>query len=382
MIHSMMVEGLLSAFCKSRDGTADLSRIQFLREFGAKWQRQELIANSPVTGAPIAVRTCSVTDGLEGNATVRFDYPVSSALAGHSCLHGWTECLHHEKAAASLLLRVLLEQQGVAENEASGFLLSAQASSVKLIWHVDMKSRVAAKALLLRSLEQTRVLRDHNSWPDIGIKDYAFVDEPTQCRLQLELKTGNGLTLSVQPEKLPVGTDLHGARGVSADEVRAVTKSHIRVEASIGKRLIDGMGLGNPGSWSEYGLEFCVDTILRQSGFMSPYLPNPADLSVSGLPKDVQQIHALYIRDAALPNTDKKTIHRPRTILLASGVDLAIEPGDHRFLDGSSGRHLHYKNRWVVPEDMRKLMVSEQMAPKLTAVLSRQLNHVRTSHPV
>jgi hypothetical protein len=377
MLDSIVVEGMLTAYSKSVNGCPEPARIAFLRRLGQKWRNRAAEVASPFTGAPIAMSIRAAHSINGDHLFVRFHLPLASALVGHSCLHGWTECLDLEKATASRLLRLILEQHHLSPNESSGFILSAQATVANLVWHIAVGSRLAAKELLLQAVRQVRCLHAHNDLPRIGIADYIFTEEPTECSLQVILKAGNGLKLSIQPEKLPAGPELHRARGINAADVRGVTKSHVRVQAMIGKRLIDGWGIENPHAWSQFGLESCVDTVLRQSGFMTPYLNNPANLSVAACTKEVRDIHALYLRDPSLPGINKGTVNRLRDVLLELGADIGMRPQEHRQLDGSIGKRLHYSNRWKVPEDLRKFMVSKQTSPGLDKVLSKQLRTLR-----
>jgi hypothetical protein len=87
----------------------------------------------------------------------------------------------------------------------------------------------------------------------------------------------------------------------------------------------------------------------------------------------------MYLRNATLPGVDKNAIRRPRAVLLASGVDIAVVLSDHRLLNGSIGQQVHFMKRWVVPDDMRRYMVSEQMVPKLNTALAQQLDKIRTA---
>lgn len=367
MIDSFTVDGVLSAYSKSRDGHAEPARVEFLRALGEKWIGREVKIQSPFTGAPIGMVINQTSGGLTDPLTVRFKVPVASAFVGHSCLHGWTECLDMEKAVTSRLLRQILVQQGLTNKEASGFILSAQVTSFKLVWHVGVKGRHAARALLKRAIDQVKVLHAHNDWPNIGVEGYALTNEPAECSLEIALKFGNRIKISIQPETLSVGPELHRSSGINAEVVRAVTKNHVRVEVIVGQRLIEDWGIGNPGSWSAFGMESCVDTVLHQSGFMTPYRHNPADFSAASLAKDVRGILELYLHDQSMSDMNMGTVRRLRDVLIEKGVDIAIRPLEHRSLDGSIGKQLHYSNRWKVPDGLRGLMLSEVTLPTISA---------------
>ena len=286
-------------------------------------------------------------------------------------MHGWTECLGSEKKMASRLMMKILKEQEFTHEEAFSCISGAKATSTSLVWHVELNSLASAKAWLERAAYQVKVLRDHNDDDFYGIQDYVLTDTSTEVSLQIMLSSGNGLKLSIQPEHLSKYTDLHVVQNVSVSEILEMTKTKIRMEATIGWQLFGELEIGSPPEWSGASLESCVDAIFAQAGFMRKYVPYPATISLAGYPIGAQMVHAFYLRDPEFQGLGEEYVANVYDMLLKGGVDLHVRPSEHKFLDGSIGKKLHFSNRWQVPLGMDDLIVSTRTEPRLIHAIGK-----------
>ena len=370
LINSMMVEGIISARPKAGEDFPDPPRVAFFRDLAERSERCSAQVASHLTGVPIGIAIRAVF-GKPEQLRVSFSLPVANAFVGQGLLHGWTECLDPEKRVAARLLRKILEEQGFTSQEARSFTVSAKASSAKLVWHIEMSDRVAAQDLLARAVHQVKVLHDHNDDDFCGIQDYVIGLNSTEVSLQIVLSSGNGVKLSMQPEHLSKYMELHVAQNVSTEDILAMTKNKIRMEATIGGQRLGALKSGNPCGWQSSSLESCVDSVLAQAGFMTKYVPHPAVYSAKGYPTAVHNVLELlsYPDFHAL---DGEYVADFFASQLKNGVDLRVRPSEHKFLDGAIGERLHHSNRWHVPGEMQDLIVSTTSEPRLSQALSER----------
>lgn len=376
MISSISVEATITARPNPGDNIPDPSRVTFFRDLAERSKRCSNQVNSHITGAPIGLNIRALR-GKPDKLNVRFSLPVALSFVGQGLIHGWTECLGSEKKVASHLMRKVLEEQEFKPEEAFICISNAKATSTSLVWHVELNSLASAKAWLERAAYQVKVLRDHNDDDFYGIQDYVLTDTSTEVSLQIMLSSGNGLKLSIQPEHLSKYTDLHVVQDVIVSEILAMTKTKIRIDATIGWQLFGGLEIGSPWDWSGTSLESCVDAIFAQAGFVQKYVPHPEKLSLTGYPKGAQIIHAWYLRDPEFQGLDEEYVANFYDMLLKDGVDLHVRPSEHKFLDGSIGEKLHFSNRWQVPLGMDDLIVSTRTEPGLILALANGLHPPR-----
>lgn len=370
MIDSMLVEGVIPASPMSGTVLPDPSRVAFFRDLAERSERCSAQVASHLTGAPIGIAIRPVF-GQPEQLMVSFSLPVATSFVGQGLLHGWTECLGQEKRLAARLLRKILEEQGLTSQEARSFTVDAKASSANLVWHIDMNDRVAALDLMERAVRQVKVLHDHNDDDYYGIQGYVYTNDSTEVSLQIVLSSGNGLRLSIQPEHLSKYMELHIGQSVSAEVILAMTKSQIRMDATMGPQLLGELANGNPSGWQSSSLESCVDSVLAQAGFMTKYVPYPAVYSRKGYPTAAQTILE-HLRYPTFQGLDGEYVAELFASHLKDGIDLRVRPSEHRFLDGAIGERLHHSNRWHVPGEMQDLIVSTTSEPRLIQDLSER----------
>jgi hypothetical protein len=300
---------------------------------------------------------------------------------------------------ATHLISKILVEQGFSADEASQFISIAQPTSIGIVWNIDMQSRVAAMDLLERLTRQVNVLRNLNDDDCYGIQAHEFVNNTTEVSLQIELGSGNGLKLSMQPEYLSKYIDQHAVSNVSITDMLAMTKAHIRVEATIGELLLADLGNGTLTGWTGASLESCIDAVWAEAGLMTPFMPDPAMLNTKGYPPEARAMHKWYLRyqgldehyenvlcdmlirsgcdlqlrpDGAMFSDGPDGDQLPNffDLMLRDGVDLRVRPSEHKFLDGSIGKQLHRSNRWPLPEGLHGSIVSTYTEPAMVVALA------------
>lgn len=399
MIESMTASGVISPLPVAGERRPKPLRVQFFRDLAERSANCLTTVESHITGAPIGI-DIRARGGKLSPLIATFDLPVARALVGQGLVHGGAECIGPEKTMAKLLFRKILVEQKLMAEEVSRFVGRVRVTSTNLVWSIDMSSRDAALEMLEHAARQVKVLRDHNDNDWYGIQDHVFVNTTTEVSLQIVLGCGSGLKLSMQPEFLSKYLDLHTVPNVSTKDILAMTKTHIRVEVTIGKLLLDDLRNGRLSGWTSAGLDSCIDAVWAEAGFMLPYMPNPAMLSTKGYPREARAIHKWYLQYQGLDEnydnvlddlllrsgydlqlrhdgtmfvegSDGEQLRNFLALMRSDGVDTRVRPGEHKFLDGSIGAKLHYSNRWQVPKELMDLVVSKRTEPRLILALAK-----------
>jgi hypothetical protein len=203
----------------------------------------------------------------------------------------------------------------------------------------------------------------------------------------------------MQPEFVSKYIDQHAVPNVSTQYILEMTKTHIRVEATIGCALLDDLRNGGLTGWTSAGLESCIDVVWAEAGLATRYKPNPAMLNTKGYPPEARAIHKWYLQYQGLDEHyesvlcdllirsgydlqlrsdgtmssegfDGEQLPKFFAAMRTEGVDLRVRPSEHKFLDGSIGTRLHYSNRWRVPKELMDFVVSKRTEPRLVLALA------------
>jgi hypothetical protein len=399
MIEAMSVSAVISTRTIPGGHMPDPSRVEFFHDLAERSRRCITTVASHITGAPIGL-DIRIPHGKSDQLRVTFKLSVSRSFVGQGLIHGWADCLSSESALTMHLLRKILVEQEFTADEASQFISKAKAASTSLVWNIDMQSRVAALDLLERLARQVNVLRNHNDDDCYGVQNHVFVNTTTEVSLQIILGCGNGIKMSIQPDFLSTYVDQLAVSNVSTSEILTMTNAHIRVEATIGRVMLDELGNGSPAGWTSASLESCIDAVWAEAGLMTPYMPDPAMLNTKGYPPEARAMHKWYLQYQGLDEHyenvlcdmfircgydlqlrqdgpmlsegfDGEQLPNFFTLLRQDGVDLRVRPSEHKFLDRTIGKALHRSNRWTLPEELLGWIVSTYTEPGLVLALAK-----------
>lgn len=356
-----------------------LAQVSYARFLQTKTKPTTTYINSPITGAQIelvyeAKKVAGIYTGY-----LQISIPVASALIGHNYFHAGLEVLRLEIKCVELLVKVLLTTIGMTPEEIDCYMGRVKIILAEATWHTATASVRARKACQRRTHDHMRVKRELSSRHDVQINDALILDSKSGIGMLVQMKLDNFFRQYCKSEQIQAllkkprnDSFVSSLMRPKLAGIMGLLNSQVRNEAIVGEQTLISAGIRHPRDMHPDTFERAMLTVWRGLGF-GRRQANRSQLSDSA--KDT--LERFEAGEDVMKTLPDYRVSRDRAAILdADGPDILEDRTGLRFKSANVGKQLQYPRRWLLPDELRDLVVSERTAPAIMLELQQGLDFV------